>query len=52
MPGAPRAYDPYQHLDAARARRDRVLARLVARGHLDADAAAAARQAPLSLTPR
>lgn len=52
LPRAPRAYDPYQHLPALLARRDRVLARLVARGHLDADAAAAARQAPRLLTPR
>jgi|JI10StandDraft_1071094.scaffolds.fasta_scaffold00098_21 membrane peptidoglycan carboxypeptidase len=52
LPRAPRAYDPYQHLAAAVARRDRVLARLVARGHLDAAAAAAAQRAPLALRPR
>lgn len=51
LPRAPRAYDPYQHVEQALRRRDRVLARLVAHGQLDRDAAQAARTAPLALTP-
>ena len=51
LPRAPRAYDPFRHLDRARARRDRVLTRLVARGHLDRAAAAAAAATPLTFTP-
>jgi membrane peptidoglycan carboxypeptidase len=51
LPRAPRAYDPFVHLDRALARRDRVLALLVARGHLDRAAADRA-AAPPRLRPR
>lgn len=48
LPRAPGAYDPLRHLDRARARRDRVLARLVARGELSAHDALVARATPLA----
>ena len=43
LPRAPTGYDPLVHLDAAMARRDRVLELLVARGVITEDAAADAR---------
>ncbi|MEZ4404537.1 MAG: biosynthetic peptidoglycan transglycosylase [Kofleriaceae bacterium] len=46
LPRAPTAYDPYRHLDAAVARRARVLALLVRRGHLERAAAEAASRPP------
>ena len=49
LPRAPGAYDPLRRLDAAIARRDRVLDLLVRRGVLDAREAAIARAAPLAV---
>ncbi len=49
LPRAPTAYDPIVHPDAARARRDRVLAMMVRRGALAADEALRARRQPLAI---
>ncbi len=49
LPRAPGAYDPILHPEAARGRRDRVLAVLVGRGRLSAHEAARARAQPLAL---
>lgn len=47
LPRAPGAYDPLKHLDAAKQRRDRVLALLVARGAIDRERADATRSIEL-----
>ena len=49
IPRAPTGYDPIAHLTAALARRDRVLALLVARGVIDEAAARAARATELAV---
>jgi penicillin-binding protein 1C len=49
LPRAPSAYDPLRHLDAAVRRRDRVLALLVERGVVSAEAAQAAKVTQLAV---
>ena len=49
LPRAPSAYDPIVHPEAARARRDRVLAMMVRHGRLSADEAARAAAQPLAI---
>lgn len=49
IPRAPTAYDPLKHLDAALARRDRVLAMLVERGVIGQERARAARVTPVTV---
>jgi penicillin-binding protein 1C len=52
LPRAPSAYDPDRHPERARARRARILRRLVQRGELDAAAAEQATRAPIRTLPR
>ena len=49
VPRAPTGYDPLAHPDAARARRDRVLARLIERGVVASTEADSARGEPLAI---
>jgi penicillin-binding protein 1C len=52
LPRAPSAYDPDRHPERARARRARILRRLVRRGELDAASAEHAANAPIRTIPR
>ena len=49
LPRAPTAYDPFQHLPAALARRDHILDLLASRGRATPEAIQRARETPLSL---
>ena len=51
LPKAPATYSPFDHPDAAKRRRNTVLARMVGTGSVSADAAKRAGQAPLVLVP-
>ncbi len=52
MVQSPTAYDPTEHPDAAKARRDTVIAAMAQQGSIDAPQAAAATAAPLGTVPQ